>query len=296
MSKFLIVTSALLLCTATTDAQLPSTDAYLLTVFNNGKKVTTRDITYLSGMNPNGYNNQPFFSGPHELYLTSNLHDKQYTDIMKLDLLSNEYSYFTLTDSISEYSPTPTAGNNMLSCVRVEKDHKTQALHLYPLSQENGGRRLAKDINNVGYHQWMSESEVALFLVTQPTSLVLYDIENQTKKLISENVGKGMKQDKYGNLMYIHKVRDDLWYIKSYDPESETSEIVTQTIPGSEFFELMVDGTILMGGGSSIYYFMPGVSDTWQEATDLYQYGIENITRMAVSRNKLVIINKKINE
>lgn len=293
MNKTTVTIALQLVLTALISAQLPQSDAYLITLFNNGKRVTTRDISYLSGMNPGGYNNQPAFANPNEVYLTTNLYDPQFTDIMKLDLLNNEYSFFTQTDSIGEYSPTPMTADGILTCVRVERDQTTQSLHQYPLSQENSGRRLARAISNVGYHQWMSETEVALVLVTVPTSLVLYDIENQTTKLISEDVGRCLKQDKFGKLLYVNKVREDLWYLKSYDAETEISEVVTQTLPGAEDFELLTDGTLLMGSGSSLYYHMPNINETWLEVVDLYEYGIENITRLAVSRNRLVLINNK---
>ena len=273
--------------------QLPKTDAYILQIFNNGKYVTVRNVSYLSGMNPDGYNNQPSFASPSEFYMTTNKWDEQFTDIMKLDLITNQYYRVTATDSISEYSPTPKAIDGYLSCIRVEKDGATQSLHLYPKDHSTSGTRKLKSLSNIGYHHWISETELALFLVTDPVSLVIADIENDTQKQIAKNIGRCIRQDNNGNVLYVHKVTADLWNFMSYDPELEESKVITQTLPGSEDFELLPDGTIIMGNGSSLYTFMINISDKWQEAADLYDYGIEGISRLAVSRNKLVLINKR---
>lgn len=273
--------------------QLPETDAYLFTFFNNGVKVSLNSPRYISGMNPSGYNNQPAFNGPNELYLTTDLYDETFTELIKLDLLGQEYTRVTATDSISEYSPNPRAPNDMLSCIRVERDGKTQSLYQYPLDHSNAGSRLLKNMDNIGYHYWLSDTEVALFLVTDPVSLVIADIETGTVRLVSENVGRCLKQDSDGNLLYVHKVRTDLWYIKSYDLEQQASVILVKTLPDSEDFELLPDGTLLMGSGSVLKSINPSIDEYWKEAADLYDLGITKITRLAASRNNLVIVNQK---
>jgi len=273
--------------------QLPETDAYLFKLFNNGVKVTVSNPAYISSMNPNGYNNQPAFATPNLLYLTTDLYDDTFTDLIKLDLISKEFIRITATDSISEYSPNPKATEGFLSCVRVEKDGATQTLHLYPKDHSNYGKRVLNDFDNIGYHQWLSENEVALFLVTEPVSLVIADIENETSKTVFENIGRCMRQDHDGNLIFVHKVRSDLWYLKSYNPDTQETVTLIQTLPEAEDFEILVDGTILMGSGSTLKSINPIEDEYWQEVADLYPLGIENISRIAVSRNRLVLINKK---
>lgn len=274
-------------------AQLPSTDLYMLKIFNNGEKLRINTPQYLSGFNPDGYNNQPAFASPHELYITSDMYDERYTDIVSLDLLARQYRRVTATDSISEYSPTPKAIDDYISCIRVEKDGNTQSLHLYPTDHADSGRRLLPDLATIGYHEWLSDTELALYLVTTPQSMVIADIENGSVREVCTEPGRCMRVYKGEQLLYVHKVRSDVWYLKSYDLDTGGEAVIIQTLPGSEDFVILVDGTILMGSGSSIYYMHPDRDTDWQEATDLYQYGIRNITRLANSRNKLVIVNKK---
>jgi len=256
-----ILTSCLLTIVASaTMAQLPTTDLYMISMTNNGQKISVTDPLYLSGFNPDGYNNQPYFINPNQLYITSDLYDKTFTDVVKLDLRRQEYYRVTATDSISEYSPTPRAIRGFFSTVRVEKDMSTQSLWLYPKDHQSYGHRVLTDIGTVGYHCWISEEEVALFLVGTPMTLAIGNISDNTTN-------------------------------KAYDPESGQVSIVTRTRPDSEDFELLKDGNIIMGEGSKLYIIDPSTDEYWSELTDLAEFGITNISRLAESRNQLVIVD-----
>jgi len=276
-------------CTIT--AQLPTTDLYMFSFLNNGNSITLRDASYLSNFNPDGYNNQPYFINPREVYITSNLYDKEYTDFIKLDLFSKEYYRVTATDSISEYSPTPKAPNRSFSAIRVEKDGKTQSLHLYPNDHKDAGKRVLPNIDNVGYHCWLSDNEVAMFLVGTPMKLAIGNIEDDRTTVVMENIGRCFRQDADGTLLFIHKLSADDWYIKSYDVDSNNARIITKTVSGSEDFEVLNDGTFIMAAGSNVYSYHPERDTDWQLIADLTEYDIKNITRIAASRNKIIFVN-----
>jgi len=258
---------------------------------NNGQKITVTEPLYLSGFNPDGYNNQPYFINPNQLYITSDMYDETFTDVVKLDLRRQEYFRVTATDSISEYSPTPRAIRGFFSTVRVEKDLSTQSLWLYPKDHQSYGRRVLSDIGTVGYHCWLSEEEVALFLVGTPMKLAIGNITENTTKTVLENIGRCFRQQSDGSLLFVHKVTEESWYLKSYDPEANEIDIVTRTRPGSEDFELLKDGKIIMGEGSKLYTINPLTDEYWAELTDLAEFGITNISRLAESRNQLIIVD-----
>jgi hypothetical protein len=281
-------------CFGTLYAQLPKTDLYMFTLLNNGVKISLKDPTYLSGFNPDGYNNQPYFINPGELYITSNFYDKNFTDFMKLDIQNDEYYRITATDSISEYSPTPKAMSGYFSAVRVEKDGTTQSLWLYPNDHSNPGKRIFESVNNVGYHCWLSEKEIALFLVSDPIKMAIGNVETGKVSIVLENIGRCFQQNADGDLLFVHKVADDLWYIKSYNVENRKASILTQTRPESEDFALLSDGTIIMAEGSKVYSLYPGLDESWNEIIDLADFDISNISRLAVSRNRLILVNTKM--
>lgn len=281
------------ICFGALTAQLPKTDLYMFTLLNNGDKVTLKDPLYISGFNPEGYNNQPKFINPSELYITSNHYDRDFTDFMKLDILNNEYYRITATDSVSEYSPTPKAPNENFSAVRVEKDGVTQSLWLYPNDHSSAGKRIFEDISNIGYHCWLSEEYVAFFLVSTPMKLAIGNLESGTVSNVLEDIGRCFQQNSDGNLMFVHKVTEDDWYIKSYSIEERRASIITQTRPNSEDFALLSDGTIIMGEGSKLFSIHPERDEYWKEIIDLSELDILNISRLAVSRNRLVLVNTK---
>lgn len=272
-------------------AQLPNTDLYMLTMLNNGEKITMKDPVYISGFNPEGYNNQPSFINPRELYVTTNLYDADFTDFVRLDLQNEEYYRVTATDSISEFSPTPKAPNAYFSAVRIEKDGKTQSLWLYPENHQSYGKRVLTDVGNVGYHCWLSEKEVALFLVDEPMQLAIGNIEEDNTQIVLENIGRCFHQDSDGNLLFIHKTSTETAYIKSYNIESNQATIIANTLDGSEDFELLNDGTFIMAKGSKLYQMHPDKNKSWVEIMDLAEFGISNISRLAASRNRLVIVD-----
>ena len=275
-------------------AQLPNTDLYMFTLLNNGVKINLNNPLYLSGFNPDGYNNQPYFINPREVYITSNFYDKDFTDFMKLDIVDNVYYRVTATDSISEYSPTPRALSGYFSAVRVEKDGTTQSLWLYPNDHSNYGKRIFPDVSNVGYHCWLSETDVALFLVdTSAMKFAIGNLESEKVSTILEDIGRCFSQNADGNLLFVHKVTDDNWYIKSYNIEDKKATIITQTRPKSEDFAVLSDGTILMAEGSKIYSIHPERDEYWNEIADLAEFDITNISRLAVSRNRLILVNTK---
>lgn len=280
-------------CFGVLSAQLPSTDLYMFTLLNNGERITLKNPLYLSGFNPDGYNNQPYFISPREVYITSNFYDKDFTDFMRLDLLNEEYYRVTATDSISEYSPTPRALSGYFSAVRVEKDGTTQSLWLYPNDHSNSGKRIFENVDNVGYHCWLSEEEVALFLVSTPMKLAIGNVETGTVSNIIEDIGRCFQQNSNGDLLFVHKISEETWYIKSYSIEDQKASIITQTRPNSEDFALLSDGTILMAEGSKMYSIHPTRDEYWKEIIDLEEWEISNITRLAVSRNRLILVNTK---
>jgi hypothetical protein len=65
-------------------------------------------------------------------------------------------------------------------------------------------------------------------------------------------------------------------------------------MPGKEDFEILPDGSIIMGNGSELFrYADRGVNAQWQKVDDLKSLGIQNISRMAISEDKLLIVDAK---
>jgi hypothetical protein len=66
------------------------------------------------------------------------------------------------------------------------------------------------------------------------------------------------------------------------------------TLAGTEDFEIMEDGSFLMGKGSKLYRYDPKAEvPVWKEIADLKEYEISSITRLTLSKGgKLALVGK----
>lgn len=248
---------------------------------------------FLTAFNPGGYNNQPQYFSPYELYLTVQFPtDTTQTDIYILNPALRMTTAATAT-STAEYSPTPMPDGKSFSAVRVEPDG-TQRLWMFPLDRSNNGRPVFPNITGVGYHCWLRDTLAALFIVgenNQPHALGLAGTGRQQLQRIAFNVGRGLQKMPDGRLAYVQKATEQTWFIKAHDLLRNSADILIKTPPGSEDFVVLADGTFLAGSGAKLYQYQPRRQTDWQEIADLGRYGVKNITRLAASSDgKLAVV------
>ncbi|MEM9886672.1 MAG: hypothetical protein AAF849_12340 [Bacteroidota bacterium] len=267
------------------------------------KKKSEREFTFenprfLTYFNENGYNNQPTFINNGELYISVRYPNQEQTDIFLLDLYRKTKSQVTETVE-SEFSPTLMPDLFSFSAVRVEQNGD-QRLWQFPTDRLDNGKPVFKYVTNIGYHHWISSRRVALFLVgsNETNELAMADVATDQVTKILSNIGRCFQSmPNSRNLLFVHKVSPRTWYIKklnTYDQYNK-GEIVAQTLPGSEDFVILEDGTFIMGNGSKLFKFHPSFDNEkgWQEIADFEYYGIRNITRLAVSDDgKIAVVTE----
>lgn len=293
-----IVAIALIILSQTTPsvAQLPNTQVYAFDLGRDGAGFTFLRCKMLTAFNPYGYNNQPQWVNNNELYLVVQFpNDTNQTDIWSLSLINNVITRVTATPE-SEYSPTLTPDRRSISCVRVDAGSSTtQRLWTYPLDRTSTGKDLLSLHPGVGYHCWLSDKKLALFMVDGSNNyLKLVNAEDQSSIQLTGGIGRSLARMNDGKLAYVHKQTAQQWVIKSLDPVSYAGTAIVETLPGCEDFVLLADGTFLMGYGSKMYAMYPAdLQKQWREVADLAQFGIFNIKRLTVSRegDKIAIVN-----
>lgn len=278
------------LCTAQID--LPRTQLFLFQMEKVDTNWFFRNAQFLSGFNPNGYNNQPWFINNDELLLTVAKAGENQTDIYHLDLRRKQILRLTRTAE-SEYSPKPTPDQLYFTVVRVEVDgERTQRLWRYPMDRKDGGQPLLRYLRNIGYYHWIDTYRLALFNIAEVNYLSLADLRDEQITELAPAIGRCFGTSPAGRLVFVHKITDNNWVLKALDPDTKAVETITQTLPGSEDFAIMADGTIVMGNGSRLFMYHPRLDKTWREVADFKALGITHITRLAISRdNKLVLVN-----
>jgi hypothetical protein len=295
ITQLLSVFALLQMSPSVSVAQLPINQVYAFDMERDGAGYSFSKAKLLTAFNPRGYNNQPQWVNNNELYLAVQTpYDTAQTDIVSLSLAGNILTRVTATAE-SEYSPLLSPDRRSFSCVRVDAGGAgLQRLWSYPLDRSNQGKDLLPLHQGVGYYCWLSPQKVALFIVSGSDNyLKIANVEDQSSIQLSGGIGRSLARMNDGKLAYIQKATPQTWYIKALDPVSYNSTIIAETLPNSEDFALLPDGTFLMGYGSKLYSFSPLDPDKqWREVGDFAKYGLMNIKRLAVSRevDKIAIV------
>lgn len=280
-----ILFSFLFLLSAFGYAQLPTTNIWLLDIKGSIKNYAGK--IFLS--NPKqitfgeGYHNQPAFSKDDKvIFYTAGAQATQ-TDIYSYSIVDKKSTPFTTT-KVSEYSPTLLPDLTGLSAVVVEED-KRQRIWKYPFS---GATPLAlfPSIDSIGYFSWLDNNSVVAFKLgnkMDSNKLLLISGKDQVK-LISQNIGRGLGV--YGHEVFFIKKIDTINYIASTDLNSY--KLYSKTPGNSEHFAVFKD-CILMADKGVLYAACIILKDKkisqFVPIQDLTKYGIQNISRIAVSHD-----------
>src|SRR6266536_4893931 len=158
-----------------------------------------------------GYNNQPSFLPDGHSILYTSIRDKQ-ADIYRYDIRSSSATQITNTPE-SEFSPTLMPGGKFISVVRVEADG-TQRLWKFPLAGGTPSLILEK-IQPVGYHLWIDDHTLALFILGKPNTLRIVDVNTGRSDVVAENPGRILRRIPNQNkFSFVHKISDKEWIIK----------------------------------------------------------------------------------
>ncbi len=251
-----------------------------------GREVNLSQPKLLTGFNPDGYNNQPAFFPNGEIWLTTQSpSDTTQTEIIALNTETKQLAQITKT-RLSEYSPTPMPGGKEWSAVVVESDG-TQRLWSFPMQGGGSGKPLLKDIKGVGYHLWLTDVDLALFIVGEPHTLIYTNTIKQKRAQITGSPGRCLAKTSLGLLYFVVKATDQTWFIKSYNPANGKQEIICQTLPGAEDFALLPNDQILMGQGSKLFL---REGERWIQIADLQALGVKKITRLALRDGQLAMV------
>jgi hypothetical protein len=255
----------------------PSSDIFIIEVASrSGKMKLGPPVKITSWV---GYNNQPSFTADGQGILYTSIRDKQ-ADIYHYDIHSGATTQVTTTPE-SEYSPTPMPDGQSISVVRVEGDG-TQRLWKFPLAGGAPSLILEK-IKPVGYHLWIDDHTLALFILGKPNTLQIVDTRTEKAETIAENPGRILRRIPHENkFSFVHKVSDQEWIIKAYDLDSRKTTELIKTLTGVEDYAWTPAGDLLMAKDAKL--FVRKKSDwAWQEVADFSKAGLKTITRIAVS-------------
>ena len=237
-----------------------------------------------------GYNNQPFFLPDGNSILYTSIRNGQ-ADIYRYDIKTGKTTQVTNTPE-SEYSPTLMPDGKNISVVRVEKDG-TQRLWKFPLSGDGAPSLILENIMPVGYHYWIDDHTLALFVLGgkgKPNTLRIADTRTGKSEIIAENPGRILRKVPNRNqFSFVHKISDQHWEIKYFDMRARTIASLIETLPGVEDYAWL-NGALLMGKDSKLFAVRPLSGGKWTEVADFSKDGIKRITRIAVNSKRVAIV------
>ena len=186
----------LLLALVPQGAPPPDTEVYLASITVRGDQVSIGAPADISG-NP-GYDNQPSFTPDGGAVLFTSVRGVQKpdpanpaasgSDIYRYDIAAGRVSQLTRTPE-SEYSPTVTPDGTHFSTVRVEADG-TQRLWRFAMDGSDPSLVLA-DVKPVGYHVWVDDRTLVLYVLGQPATLQVADTATGTATVVAPAVWAG---------------------------------------------------------------------------------------------------------
>ena len=235
-----------------------------------------------------GYDNQPSFYDNGKKILFTSMESNNQTNIYSYNIKSGKTRKIYDT-SVSEYSPIPIRKDKYFSCVVVE-ENGDQRLWQYKM---NGKERspVFENIKFIGYHCWIDEQRLGIFVVGGPSTLQIANRITGNSLYVTDRVGRSIHLMPGQQLLtFVHKVDSAHWLIKSLNPDNVAITEVIDTLPGSEDFCVMNDGTFLMGDGNSLFKYNAKTDIDWSKVADLSDFGItRKFNRLTVSAN-----NKKL--
>ena len=275
-----------LLCISTLSFAQPPSEIYLFDLTIKKNKIFISNGKNIS--NHKGYDNQPFFHPKDPLLYYTQADTTGRTDIIAFDHSKSTTTRITET-SEREYSPTLTPDGKFLSCI-IQRDDGVQDLGKYPAI--GGTPEVLIDNLKVGYHAWVNNSELILFVLGEPNTLRWYSIPNKKDSIIAGNIGRSLHAIPGMSAMSFVDKSGEKWVVKRLDTRTKIVTNVVDTLPGREDLTWTPDGKIVMSDGEKLFYFHPGTAESWQEIEWGSNVTLKGITRLSVNKkgNKIAIV------
>lgn len=236
-----------------------------------------------------GYDNQPAFLRDNSGILFTSVRDDAQADIYRYDLASRAVTRVTATPE-SEYSATPLADGTSFSVVRVEPD-STQRLWRFPLGGETAPRLILERVKPVGYHAWIDDSTLALFVLGSPATLQVASVRSGGSSVFASDIGRGLQRTPGGRGVTYGKRSGDTLFIEELRFLSGgtgggtiAQRRLARALKGQDYFVYTPAGDLLAASGTTLYRWSRDcrTNDGWERVGDLGP-GIRNVSRLAVS-------------
>lgn len=264
-----------------------NTEVYVFDIFpayEGFELLNARNIS-----NNEGYDNQPSFIS-NEMVVFAGNNDGQ-TDIAEYNLTLDLQKWVNSKTEGGEYSPQKFPSNNSIAAVRLDTDG-LQRLYQYDPKSGNS-QEIIKDLQ-VAYFAFYNDNKMlGTVLNADKLDLALIDLKTKSIDTLFYNAGRSLQKVPKTHFMSYSLVNEDgnldLYLL---DMNNYESYFVAELPIGIQDYVWINDTQVLVGSNSSLYLYDTLGGSEWNRVASLEGYGINNITRMAISPNgkKLALV------
>jgi len=272
---------------AMTPAQAPGPDVFLAPILPAGSATAIGPWTNIS--NNAGYDNQPSFQPDSRALLFSSNRDGKQTDVYRYEIGTKLLAQVTRTAE-SEYSPTITPDGRTFSVIQVEADNTQRLWRFDP--DGSRPRVVLENVKPVGYHAWIDDTRLALFVLGasgSPSTLQLANTTTGAAAVVATGIGRSiLLRPGRGTISFIPAAAPRM--LQEFDPRTGAVGPLIAPLDGSQDAAWMPDDRLLMGRGTALSVWSPG-TEGWTLFADLaspaFASGaappVASVTRLAVS-------------
>jgi hypothetical protein len=263
--------------------QIPGSEIYLFDLKNGKNEVVLSNPKNIT--NHPGYDNQPFFHPDKPLLYFTSANEDSRTDIIEYNLKTSVSKKITNTTE-REYSPTVTPDKKFISCI-IQRDNGAQDLGKYPI--EGGVPEVIINSLTVGYHAWLDNNTLYVFVLGEPPTLHRYLVSEKRDEVIESNIGRSIhKVPGSKKISFVHKATPEKWTIKTIEGNATAQEI-GETLTAREDLAWTPDGKLIMSNGEKFFIAEPALPLNWKEIKLDSTLKLKGITRLAVSNDGTMV-------
>jgi Tol biopolymer transport system component len=258
---------------------LPENEVYLAPITGSGATLKIGAPKNIS--NHEGYDNQPKFEADGRGIVFTRGDVASRTDIYRYDIATAKLGPVKETAE-SEYSATPMPDGRGYGVIRVELDGVQRLWRLDPAKGKPDDLLIATT-RPIGYFAFPEPNVAASFVLGNPATLQLINLDSEESKLIVSYVGRSIhKIPGRAAASFLHKVSPDEWNIKEVDAKGNVKDIA-RAPKGREDYAWLPDGTLVISSGTKVLALKPGVDADWREIADFAALGLKDLSRLATN-------------
>lgn len=254
-----------------------NTEIHLFDIEISGENYQLKNGKNIS--NNKGYDSQPYFYNDNLILFASERNGQ--TDIAKYNIRDQEISYINNTEKGGEYSPQKIPNSKNISAVRLDNDGLQR---FYEYNFKSGKDKELIHNLKVAYPYWHNKNTlVASVIVNDSLHLIISDVKKKTNTTVAKTVGRSIHKIPNTKLVsFISKADQKNWVLKSLNLENLEIKTIC-SLGKSEDVTWLINGTLLISRGNSIYKFNPKKDKNPSLFYRFIDENINNISRIAVN-------------